>query len=185
MTTERHLRGWLLLGGMLTIAVAFSGCERAAAPTAQGAAPAAGALPVDLWLATEPAEAVSVRAVKLDAAAGREVAVRGRIGGRKDPFVTGSAVFLLVDKALPTCNEKYEDGCPTPWDYCCEAREDVLASSATVQVVGGDGRPLKVGLQGQHGLVPGAEVVVKGQVAAAEKDGTLVLTARGVYVATK
>lgn len=185
MTTERRWRGWLLLAGMLTIAVLFSGCKRAAAPTTHSASPAASALPADLWLAAEPAEAVSVRAAKLDAAAGREVVVRGRIGGRKEPFVTGSAVFLLVDKALPTCNERHADGCPTPWDYCCETREDVLASSATVQVVGGDGRPLKVGLQGQHGLVPGAEVVVQGQVAAAEKDGTLVLTARGVHVATK
>lgn len=184
MTTERHWRGGLLLGGLLTIAAALGACERAATPTTQGAS-AAGALPADLWLAAEPAGAVSVRAAKLDAAAGRDVVVRGRIGGRKEPFVTGSAVFLLVDQALPTCNERHADGCPTPWDYCCEAREDVLASSATVQVVGGDGRPLKVGLQGQRGLVPGAEVVVKGQVAAAEKDGTLVLTARGVYVATK
>lgn len=185
MTTERNSQGRRLLAGMLTMVVVFGGCERAAAPTAQSTSPAASALPAELWLAAEPAEAVSVRAVKLEAAAGREVAVRGRIGGRKDPFVTGSAVFLLVDKALPTCNERHADACPTPWDYCCEAREDVLASSATVQVVGGDGQPLKVGLQGQHGLVPGAEVVVKGQVAAAEKDGTLVLTARGVYVVTK
>lgn len=168
--------------------VAIGSCERSAPPTqpsGQTASPAVVELPPDLWLTAEPADAVSVRAARLDAAPGREVAVRGRIGGRREPFVAGSAVFQLVDKALPMCNEKHGDVCPTPWDYCCESREDVLASSATVQVVDEQGRPLRVGLQGRNGLNPGAEIIVTGTVASDESAETLVLTARGFFVITR
>ncbi|MGD8450679.1 MAG: hypothetical protein PVJ57_02575 [Phycisphaerae bacterium] len=182
MQTLRKLFGFSL---PLLAVVALGGCDAkppAAGESASKDTTAAAALPADLFLAAEPADAVGVRAAKAQAKAGQELTVRGRIGGRKDPFVQGSAMFLLVDRALPTCQEKHGNGCPTPWDYCCEPREDVLASTATVQVNDKDGRPLRLDLNGEHGLVPGAEVVVAATVASVDQDGTLILTARGFYI---
>jgi len=161
--------------------VLTSGCERPATPTGRTAPVATAALPAGLFLSTEPANALSVRQAKTTSQPSGDLVVRGRIGGRRDPFVTGSAVFLLVDKALPTCTERHGDGCRTPWDYCCEPPEEVRAASATVQVVGSDGKPLKVELRGQNGLEPGSEVVVVGQPTQADGGDGLVINASAIY----
>ena len=47
-----------------------------------------------------------------------EVVLVGRIGGSEAPFVDGLAAFTIVDAKVPPCSA--EEGCETPWDYCCE-----------------------------------------------------------------
>lgn len=171
-----------LLGAAVGISLALlcGGCERGAQPVRKP--PASAALPAELFLAAEPTDALSVRAAKEQAKEGVEFAVRGRIGGRRDPFVAGTAIFLLVDKSVPMCSDHPGDRCPTPWDYCCEDRQSILAATATVQLVGADGRPLPIDVRGKAGLEPGAEVVVVGTKAKAEDGSTLVINARGIYV---
>lgn len=162
------------------------GCERTASSTGSaGGAATADSLPPGLFREQEPAGARGVAAVTKEAKASGEVVVRGRIGGRVEPFVEGRAMFMVADVSLPTCKELHGDSCPTPWDYCCEAKDALLASTATVQVVGPEGRPLKIGLRGQHGLEPLAEVVVVGRVATPEGGGALVINAREIYVAKR
>ena len=139
-------------------------------------------LPPNLFVAEAPAGARSVAEVKGDPNAKGDVVVRGRIGGRREPFVDGAAVFLLADVSMKPCNELHGDGCPTPWDYCCEPRESLVAKVATVQVVGSDGKPLRASLIGQHGLTPLAEVIVAGDVAKRDDAGTLVINARTIHV---
>ncbi len=160
--------------------VSTVGCERSGAPASATPGDTA-ALPPDLFLNSAPGNALSVREAKANNASGGELIVRGRIGGRRDPFVTGSAVFLLVDKALPTCTERHGDGCRTPWDYCCEPADELRAATATVQVVDNDGNPLKVELRGRTGLEPGAEVIVVGHRADADGGDGLVINATGIY----
>lgn len=103
--------------------------------------------------------------------------VFGRIGGVASPFAQNRAIFLLSDNRLPLCQE----GCATPWDYCCETRQTILSNLATVQVIDQRGRAVKVGLLGLNGLLPAAEIVVRGTVAKAGKD-VLVLNALNIYV---
>ncbi len=177
---------------VLLLACGLSGCDRGAAPAtggssaatapAAGPAPAAPALPADLFATAEPAGARGVLEAKAAARVGEEVTVRGRIGGRKEPFVEGRAMFTLVELALPTCNDKHGDGCPTPWDYCCEPATEVVRQSLTVQVPGPDGKALRTGLAGAHGLKPMAEVVVTGRIARVEEGGIVVLDARQIWV---
>jgi len=162
------------------LVVLAAGCERQTSPTGSAAPTPEVSLPANLILSAEPPNAIGVKDAK--ATSDEELVVRGRIGGRVDPFVPSSAIFLLVDKSLKMCNELHGDGCRTPWDYCCEPRENLLAAMATVQVVGDDGRPLNAGLRGRNGLEPGAEVVVVGRRASNENAGTLVIDARGIYV---
>jgi hypothetical protein len=167
-------------GLLCSLVLLVAGCERQTSPTGGAAVSPEGSLPANLILSAEPSSALGVKDAK--ASSDEELVVRGRIGGRVDPFVAGSAIFVLVDKSLKMCNERHGDGCRTPWDYCCEPREDLIAGMAIVQVVGDDGRPLNVDLRGRSGLEPGAEVVVVGRRAPGEDAGTLVIDARGIYV---
>jgi hypothetical protein len=144
---------------------------------------AADPLPTGLVLAEAPAGAKEVLAVRKDAKQGDEVVLRGRVGGSKTPFVAGRASFQLVDASLKACGEGTAmDECKTPWDYCCSEPKEIAAHSASVQVVGADGRPLRAALAGAGGLKPLSEVVVKGTVAKAAESGVLVVNATGIYV---
>lgn len=187
-------RAFALLTVGLGIGV-FGGCQRSTPPSGSGAgdantavAPAAGgaetAVPASAFLEKSPDGAKSVEDVKKDAAAGQEVVVRGRIGGRVDPFVEGRAIFTLADESMKSCNELHADQCPTPWDYCCEPKDSLTAKTLTVQLVGSDGRPLKAGLKGQHGLNPLEHVVIAGRVASAAENA-VVIDATGIYVEPK
>ncbi len=161
------------------------GCEQKSTVPAKtpdtAPATAQAALPDGLFVAQEPTGAKEVGDIKADASATGEVVLRGRIGGRVETFVKDRAIFMLADYRLPTCRDKHGDGCPTPWDYCCEPKTELLAKTASIQVVGQDGQPLKLGLQGRQGLEPMAEIVVSGKIASRD-GGTLLINAERIFV---
>ncbi len=133
------------------------------------------------WLlSASPEGAQSITKAKATAAEGDRIVMRGRIGGRAHPITEGSPVFTLVDLSLPYCGQEVEDGCPVPWDYCCESPEIIAANSATVQIVDADGRPITQDLKRQ-GLKPLDELVVIGDVAARPSEIVLTVRATGVY----
>lgn len=143
--------------------------------------PRAG-LPAGFFVDREPGAAVDVSAARKAGTMkrGDEVVLRGRIGGSKAPFVPGRAVFTMVGRALKPCNEKPDDQCPEPWDYCCDTTEDILANSVTVQVVDARGRTLRTDMKGRRGLKELSEVVVVGTVASADGKA-VVVNATAVY----
>jgi hypothetical protein len=172
-------------------ALLLAGCERKAnhaghnhqtGPAANGAATTAAELPATLFVTDEPAEAVAISAAKRSAEVGDTVVVRGRIGGSRAPFVEGRAVFTLADTSMMACSDRSGDGCPTPWDYCCEPREDLVANTLTVQIVDDAGQPLRRSLQNVAGLKPLAEVVVQGRVLQKEGATVMVVGADALYV---
>lgn len=164
------------LAGLATLGACGQKSAQAPAPVANAAA-----FPSSLFLASAPADVKDVKDVKPTLKAGDKISLCGRIGGGKEPFVAGRAMFSLVDKRMPACSDNPEDTCKTPWDYCCESAEDLMANSATVEVVGADGQMIKTGLEGVHGLKPLSRVVVVGTVASAEK-GNLIVKAEGIWV---
>jgi hypothetical protein len=153
-------------------------------PTAGGAAAAgdASALPPTLFVDKAPDGAVELAAAKKTAKPGDEVVVRGRIAGQKDPLAPNRAIFTLLDAAVPTCEKSPMDTCPTPWDACCEPRENLQANTATIQVVDGSGKPLKTSLRGVNGIEPLKELVVVGKVKDSGDANTLVIDATRIYV---
>jgi hypothetical protein len=165
----------------LAALVLCAGCKQS---SNEAAAPSEGAagLPAMLFLASPPANPAEVRAARRAARPGETVIVRGRVGGRKDPFVPHRAIFTIAEMALPTCTEKEGDGCATPWDYCCEPPEELRRAVATIRVVDADGQPLKTGLESVGNLKPLAEVVVEGRVASASTGEALIIDATGVFV---
>ena len=148
------------------------------------AAPAAAeALPAGLLLDAAPEGAKSLEEVKKSAREGDSVVLRGRVGGALDPFVKGRAMMTVADAGLVPCSEMEmgEDGCITPWDYCCEAPESLKAKVATIEVDGADGRPLKADLRGAGGIAPLDTVVVVGKVGPRPDPAILVIHATGIY----
>ncbi len=143
--------------------------------------PAAAAPESPAWLlASAPADARTVAEVKPDASEGDTVTVRGRIGGRAQPITPGAPVFIIMDPAIPSCDQIPDDPCPTPWDYCCEPRESLAANSATVQLVDAQGNPIQTDLAAA-GLQPLDEVVVTGTVAPRPNPQVLTIRATAIH----
>ncbi len=133
------------------------------------------------WLLTDaPADPVTVADIKPTAAEGDAVVLRARIGGRKDPITPGAGVFVVMDPTVPSCDQIPGDSCPTPWDYCCEPRDSLIANSATVQLVDAEGRPIAADLAAA-GLGPLDEIVIVGTVAERASPQALMIRATGVH----
>lgn len=152
--------------------LAACGGEKAEPPAA--AAPQA-ALPAGLFGAA-PADAKALSEVRAAAKKGDAIAFTGYIGGREKPFTDGRAIFLVADSVkAPACG----DECKTPWDACCTPGEEIAANSATVQVADASGAAMKLSLDGQGGLAPGAKVAVSGKVREAGS-GVLIVDAERI-----
>ena len=88
-----------------------------------------------ITLAKDPGKALAISAAR-EVEAGQDVVVVGRI----DKIVTAYASFTLPDMALDYCGQtRSEDGCHTPWDYCCIPSEEKAAATLMVMVDAADG----------------------------------------------
>lgn len=151
----------------------FAGCGQQSTPTPQAAG---GATPSSYLVTVEPAGAIGVAdARKGDAA---EVTLVGRIGGSEKPFVEGAAAFKIVDPKVQHCSD--EEGCPTPWDYCC-ATSELPTSTALVKLVNGDGQLVTDDARKLLGVNELAMVVVHGK-AERDAEGNLTVLADQVFV---
>lgn len=129
-------------------------------------------------LAAEPAGALNVADIAATANDQQEVTVVGRIGGSANPWVEDRAAFTIVDMSVDHCPP--EEGCPTPWDYCC-SRILVPNSTVMVQVVDGKGDAVPTDARKLLGLKELQTVVVHGHVKS-ESDDSFVLLADGIHV---
>ena len=167
------------------LVTALSGCPGgdAAAPASAPDAAAEPAIPDALYLAARPEGAApSLVALKGTSKVGDSVVFEARVGGRKDPFVEGRAIFVVADTGLKSCAETEGDGCKTPWDYCCETPEDLLKNVATIRFVDAAGAPLKASVKDHKGLSGLKQVVVRGKVSEADESGNFVVDADGVWI---
>jgi hypothetical protein len=164
------------------LAGALAACDRGPEVRNESSA-TTDAVPAALVLASQPADAKDVKAVKQGAKPGDAVVLRGVIGGRAEPIAANRAILTVIDPSIQTCDKMGggDDHCKTPWDACCEPQETIVAAAATVQVVNDAGQPLKVGLNGHKGIAPGKEVTVAGTVRTADAN-QLVVDATGIYV---
>lgn len=152
------------------------GCaENDGKPEASSSKPAAASA---FLLSSEPADAVAVGAARENAENDRSIAVVGRIGGSEKPFVDGIAAFTIVDLKVQYCAD--EEGCPTPWDYCCH-QDEVKPNIATVKIVDESGKPISGDARELLGVKELSEVVVQG-TAKRDDQGNLSLAANKVFV---
>lgn len=166
---------------LIALAAPLASCGKE--PPAGAPATASGERIPDGMVARGPAQGMHVAAAKASAALGAEVTLVGRIGGSEEPFAADRAVFTIVDPALKACSDMADpDHCATPWDYCCEERAAMVRGTATVEIAGKDGRPLRLSLRGKEGLDPLATVAVTGTVVERNDAGVLVVRARRIEV---
>ena len=138
--------------------------------------------PSDWVLESEPSDAVDVKQAKASAEAGDPIVLRALIGGRMQPISDHSALFTVMDMNVPHCGMIGGDGCPAPWDYCCESPETIKAN-ATVQLVDANGNAAAISPTAA-GLAPLDEVVIVGSVGPRPTSDVLTVRAVGFYPAT-
>ena len=113
--------------------------------------------------------------IKKNAKAGDAVVFLARVGGRVKPFAEKQAIFVAADPSLKSCElMSTEDYCTMPWDYCCTSREDLRMGTATIRILGADGRPVATSAQGAGGLEPLKFIVVEGTVSDRNDEGLFV-----------
>ena len=130
-------------------------------------------------LTSQPAGSLEVKELLSEAKDGDEVVVIGRIGGEKDPWVEGLAMFNIVDNSLVPCNEIPGDDCPFPWDYCCDP--NVAASRTLVEVVDKNGETVAEDARRLLSVTELQTIVVKG-TARRDTDGNVTLIATEIFV---
>lgn len=134
-------------------------------------------LPSGLLTTESPADAVDVGAARTASEPGATITVRGVIGGRPKPIADKSAIFTIMDRGL-VC----DTACGQGWSGCGNTPEALKAGIATVQITDADGKPLAAALEGANGLVPGANVVIRGTVAAVSNANVLIVTAQQIHI---
>jgi hypothetical protein len=178
----------LLLIPALLLAACGGGKPEAASPapgSSATTAPTSHPL-AHLLVTTRPAGAQAITAIKASAKPGDTVVVRGRVGGRVDPFIAGKAALILADdEAIAACDKNPDDHCTTPWDYCCEGKEAIAKATCLVTATGADGAVLPHGLAGLGGLAAGNHIEVTATVGADSTADNLVLVATGIHVLGK
>lgn len=159
---------WNLLVGVLGLTVITMGCEKSASNNSTTGS--------DYLTSTEPAGAVGVAEAKK--ATDESITVVGRIGGSEQPFVEGLAAFTIVDPLIEPCGK--EEGCPTPWDYCC-AQDKMKDNMATVKVVDAKGSAVAGNAKELLKLKELSTVVVQGK-RQADAEGNLTILASKIFV---
>jgi hypothetical protein len=133
----------------------------------------------EFLLKKEPKGAVDVLALRKGAKDKEEVVVVGRIGGRVNPWVKGTAVFPIVDRSLKPCSEIPGDTCKTPWDYCCET--NVPKATLLVMFVDENGKVIKHDPREMFNVKELSTVVVQGTVKR-DKAGNMTVLASKLHV---
>ncbi|QEG00354.1 hypothetical protein Mal15_44240 [Stieleria maiorica] len=165
------------LAALFLIATGCGETSEVTSQTSQNAADAGAA--TSAYLAeSEPAGAMPVGKARESIEDGQDVTLVGLIGGSSEPFVEGLAAFTVVDPKVPHCAA--DEGCPTPWDYCCET-DAVKDNIATVKVVDESGHPVAQDARAILGVKELSTVVVSGK-AKRDDQGNLTVAANQVFV---
>ena len=128
-------------------------------------------------LADKPVDVKGVAQAREESQDDEVVTVEGRIGGSEKPFIDRMAAFTIVDPKLAWCAD--DEGCPTPWDYCCA---DKTGKVAMVKIVAADGQPVTKDARELLGVKELSKVVVRGK-AKRDEQGNLTVLAEKVHVA--
>lgn len=169
---------------LIASAVLFVSCDKKSAESTTGVSVNEPSPALAAVLSAVPAgEPKAIAAIRSVAKPGDEITVSGRIMGAVKPFVDGRAAFILGDpEVLTACNEVPGDECETPWDACCDSPEDKKRATATIQIVGADGRVLKEPVEGVNGIKPLSNITVTGKVADGSSADLLILNATAIGI---
>lgn len=169
----------MLLVGLVG-AVGCGNEPKAAMPAAGAGNPMASTSNLKYVLMAEPPGAQNIVNLRKSAKDGEDVVVVGRIGGSEQPWVEGRAAFSIVDLSLKPCNEKDDDACKTPWDYCCDT-DQLPKSMVAIKFVESDGKTVGADARQLLGVKELQTVVVKGK-AKRDEAGNLTVLGEGLFI---
>lgn len=167
---NRFTFGIIVAVAGLAQALAFSTAAQAVSPGTDGA---------QYLMLMEPPGAIGVIAARKEARDQEDVVVVGRIGGKKVPWIRGMSAFLIVDCSLKPCNEKSDEHCAEPWDYCCAP--NLAQSMLLVKLVDDSGNIVR---RDTRDLLPVKEldtVVVQGK-ARRDRAGNVSIVATKIHI---
>lgn len=164
---------WMLIGVLALTA----GCSNSDVAQTSGEN-AIGAMDSRYVATAEPDGAMPVGEARESVEDEQVVTLVGTIGGSSQPFVDGLAAFTIVDPKVPYCSP--DEGCPTPWDYCC-TQDQVKDNIATVKIVDEIGKPVAADARKMLGVKELSTVVVQGK-AHRDDQGNLTVAASKVFV---
>ena len=167
---------WCLFGLSLVVAGLLGCSDGQNAPRSAAADPSGQESPY--VVGSEPPGAIPVSDARQSVQDADEVVLVGRVGGSSDPFVDGIAAFTIVDLKVPHCS--VDEGCPTPWDYCC-TQDQVATNIATVKVVDDSGKPVSTDARNLLKVKELSTIVVQG-TAKRDDQGNLTVAASKVFV---
>ena len=165
----------LLAMGLLSMAVGCGNTQVPGTPSGVGGQQVASS---EYVATSEPAGALAVGEARQSVKDNDAVTLVGLIGGSSEPFVEGLAAFTIVDAKVPYCAAA--EGCPTPWDYCCES-DAVKDNIATVKIVDAQGKPVASDARSLLNVKELSTVVVQG-IAKRDDTGNLAVLADKVFV---
>lgn len=184
---ERYMKDLLTSTFIMIVSASLIGCTSEKSSTASNGSLEQQDQPVvdssTYLLTAEPKDPASVIRVREEAANGDEVLLVGCIGGSSNPWIEGRAAFTIVDSSLESCNEKMDDKCPTPWDYCCET-DKLPTASALIKFVDDSDRVIKADSKTLFGVRELSTVVIKGTAQRDDADNLTIL-ASGIFVKKK
>ncbi|MEM6777071.1 MAG: hypothetical protein AAF670_05405 [Planctomycetota bacterium] len=151
------------------------GCSGSPTETASSPSASSGKR---LLLASEPDGAIPVGEARQTVQSDQEVTLVGLVGGSTEPFVDGIAAFTIVDESVPYCSP--DEGCPTPWDYCCKQNQ-VQDNIATIKIVDEAGSPIASNARDLIGVEGLSKVVVQGR-ATRDDAGNLSVAATKIFI---
>lgn len=172
-----HLKSGVFGAGLILTTFGCSGSPPPAPPSVPAAASKPAAAGEKYVAASEPTGAVAVGTARESVKNDEDVVLVGRVGGSEKPFVDGVAAFTIVDPKVPYCAP--DEGCETPWDYCCE-QNAVKNNIAMVKVVDGT-KPVMADAKTLLGVKELNIVVVKGK-AKRDDAGNLTVLAEQIFV---
>ena len=161
-----------------------SACGKKDAPdTSDSGGGSAASIPDSVIVATAPGGALEVVPARAAAKPGEAIVIRGKVGGNMKPISESNAILVLADlQAIKSCDEIPGDECETPWDFCCEETSTIAASTATIQVLGDDGKVLRSSLRGAGDIKELSFLVVAGTVDTNSTPDRLIVNADKIHV---
>lgn len=165
---------YLAITAVLGLTITIVGCG--ATQTADEVSPDASSS--SYIIDSEPDGAIEVGDARLSTEDKQAITLVGLIGGSPEPFVDGIAAFTIVDQKIPFCAD--DEGCPTPWDYCC-TQDQVQDNIATIKIVDETGNPVAEDARELLGVKELSTVVIKGTVER-DPEGNLTVAASEVFV---
>jgi hypothetical protein len=169
-------------GAIAVFTVSCGSKESTDITSSESSAPESG-IPASVVSATAPDGALGVVEARAAAKPGEAIVLRGKVGGKMKPISDAAAILVIADeKAITSCDMNPDDQCTTPWDYCCEEASTIAASTATIQVLGDDGKLLRSTLRGTGDLKELSHLVVAGTVDAASTAEALIVNADKIFI---